>query len=303
VKLLLVGAGVIGTVYGAHFAAGGVTVSVLDHGQRTREVGRDGLVALDILDGQRVQSAATVVPTAGVDAYDVVLLAVRCDQLAAALNDLECLAGEPALLLFGNNPAGRSAISSTGSRAIHLGFPGLGGVLVDGVAQFVRIPQQPTALEVGSDPRIAAMEVVLRRRGFAVQRVPDMDGWLAYHAVFVSCVAAALYRCGTDPVRLAEDRRTLGLMCQAVTEGFAALHALGVGGLPRNLAVLHNRLLRWLAVRYWAQSMRSRMGELCFAARARHAEAEMRSLARDVIARVGGRPGTATLRLLLEQSA
>ena len=130
-----------------------------------------------------------------------------------------------------------------------------------------------------------------------------MDGWLANHAVFVSCIAAALYRCGTDPVQLADDRRTLGLMCQAVTEGFAALRALGVGGLPRNLAVLHNRLLRWLAVRYWARSMRSSMGELCFAAHARHAEVEMRTLARDVMARVGDRRGTATLRLLLEHSA
>jgi hypothetical protein len=45
------------------------------------------------------------------------------------------------------------------------------------------------------------------------------------------------------------------------------------------------------------------MGELCFAAHARHAEAEMRTLARDVIARVGGRPGTATARPLLEQGA
>ena len=92
-------------------------------------------------------------------------------------------------------------------------------------------------------------------------------------------------------------------MCQAVTEGFAALRAQGVGGLPRNLAVLHNRRLRWLAVRYWARSMRSIMGELCFAAHARHAEAEMRALAHDVMARVGERPGTASLGLLLDQRA
>jgi hypothetical protein len=41
-----------------------------------------------------------------------------------------------------------------------------------------------------------------------------MEGWLAYHAAFV---AAALYRCGTDPVRLAADRATLTLMCRAIT--------------------------------------------------------------------------------------
>jgi len=38
------------------------------------------------------------------------------------------------------------------------------------------------------------MERTLRQPGFAVQRVTDMDGWLGYHAAFVACVAAALYR-------------------------------------------------------------------------------------------------------------
>lgn len=37
-KVLVVGAGVIGTVYGAHLAAARNTVSVLSHGARTDEV-------------------------------------------------------------------------------------------------------------------------------------------------------------------------------------------------------------------------------------------------------------------------
>jgi hypothetical protein len=98
-----------------------------------------------------------------------------------------------------------------------------------------------------------------------------MDGRLACHAAFVACIAAALYRCGTDPVRLAADRTTLTLMCQAITAAFVALRTSGTAGLPRNLAVLHNPILRPVAVRYWARTMRSPMGELCFAAHCRHA--------------------------------
>lgn len=137
------------------------------------------------------------------------------------------------------------------------------------------------------------------RAGFAVQRVADMDGWLAYHAAFVACIAAALYRCGTDPSRLAADRATLSLMCAAVTERFAALRRAGVCGLPRNLAILHAPLLRMVAVRYWARTMRSPTGELCFAAHSRHAQAEMRDLAAHLVERVGNAPGTGNLRRLL----
>jgi hypothetical protein len=124
-----------------------------------------------------------------------------------------------------------------------------------------------------------------------------MDGWLAYH---VACVAAALYRCGTDPGRLAADRPTLRLMCAAVTEAFAALRPMGVTGLPRNLAVLHNPLLKAVAVRYWAHTMRSPMGELCFAAHARHAQAEMRTLGDQVTSRIGNAPSARHLRQLLK---
>jgi hypothetical protein len=122
-----------------------------------------------------------------------------------------------------------------------------------------------------------------------------MDGWLAYHAAFVACIAAALYRCGTDPARLAADHETLALMCQAITEAFAALRANGTAGLPRNLAVLHSRALRPVAVRYWARTMRSPLGELCFAAHCRHAEAEMRALGGDVAARLGHAPALGKL--------
>jgi 2-dehydropantoate 2-reductase len=169
-----------------------------------------------------------------------------------------------------------------------------------GVADYVRIRQQPTALPEASDPRLAALESALSGRGFAVQRVTDMDGWLAYHAAFVACVAAALYRCGTDPVRLAADRATLTLMCRAITGAFAALRTDGTAGLPRNLAVLHSPLLRAVAVRYWARTMRSPTGELCFAAHSRHAEAEMRSLGQDVAARITHSPALSELLRPLE---
>ena len=301
-KMLIVGAGVIGTVYGAHVAAAGSKVSVLSHGPRTSEVAAAGLSAHDVLGGRRVDAQADVAPDACGD-YNVVLVAVRRDQLASACAELTGLAGKPAVVFFGNNPAGRAAIPGNVPGEVYLGFPGVGGVMTRGVTDYVRIRQQPTALPETSDPRLAALESALSERGFAVQRVTDMDGWLAYHAAFIACVAAALYRCGTDPARLAADRATLTLMCRAITAAFAGLRNDGTAGLPRNLAVLHSPLLRVVAVRYWARTMRSPTGELCFAAHSRHAEAEMRALGQDMAARITSSPAlTELLRPLKHQS-
>ena len=300
-KVLIIGAGVIGTVYGAHLGAAGHTVDVLSHPSRTDDIAIRGLAAHEVLDDSRAETAARVVPDVGADRYDLVLVAVRSDQLAQAGRQLAAVTGSPTVLFFGNNPGGRSTLPAQVPGEVRLGFPGVGGVLRDGTADYVRIRQQPTALEAGSNPHLAALEHTLRQRGFAVQRVTDMDGWLAYHAAFVACVAAALYRCGTDAARLAGDHESLRLMCAAVTEAFAALRHAGIRGLPRNLAILHSPPLKAVAVRYWARTMRSPAGELCFAAHARHAQAEMQVLADQVTARLADSPATSHLRQLLQQ--
>lgn len=299
-KVLTIGSGVIGTVYGAHLAAQGHAVSVLRRPPRTDQVAADGLLkAREVLGARYIQAPVSVVPAASAGEYDLVLVAVRANQLETACAQLSGVAGRPAVVLFGNNPGGRSTVGGVAGD-LRQGFPGIGGVLRDGVAEYVRIRQQPTALDACDDQRLAALERALGSAGFSVQRVADMDGWLLYHAAFIACVAAALFRCGTDPGILAADPATLSLMSAAVSEAFSALRRVGVAGAPRNLAVLHHPLLQPVAVRYWARAMQSPMGELCFAAHCRHAEPEMRALGAAITLRLSDSPRTSHLRQLLQ---
>jgi ketopantoate reductase len=86
-RILIVGAGVIGTVYGAQLGAAGHTVSVLRHPPRTGDIANRGLAARDVLTGSRVETRIHVVPDA-TGRYDLVLAAVRSDQLALACAQL-----------------------------------------------------------------------------------------------------------------------------------------------------------------------------------------------------------------------
>ena len=285
-NILVVGAGVIGTVYGAHLGAANHRISVLAHGERTAAIAVRGLHARDIASGIETQTSAAVVTSAADLDVDVVLVTLRRDHLHGAAAALAGVTPHALVVFMGNNPAGRSGLPSAPGAQVALGFPGVGGTMRDDVVTYHTIAQQPTAIEASDSPRLAAVADTLTSRGLPVQRVSDMDGWLAYHAVFVAAISAGLYRCGTDPGRLADDRATLKLTCAAITEGFRALHAGRVRGCPRNLAVLHNRWLTPVAIRYWARVMRSPMGESAFAAHARHAEPEMRRLAQDVIDRL-----------------
>jgi 2-dehydropantoate 2-reductase len=298
-RILLVGAGAVGTVYGANLAATGDTVSVLAHGARTAMVARHGLRARDVSDGHGVAASVQVVLDPGADVYDLVLVAVTRDQLSSACTPLTALAGAPTILLLGNS-GGRGSVPAAVPGRVCLGFPGVGGTLIDGVAEYIRIGPQPSSLEDVDDPQVAELAAHLTERGFPVQRVDDMEGWLKYHAVLVSCMCAALYRCGSDTQRLGRDRQTLRIMCNAITEGFTSLRRQRVDGMPRNLRVLHNRLLTPIATSYWGRTMRASTGELWFGAHARHAVDEMHALGIDVLSELGEEDGATSLRGLLD---
>lgn len=260
--ILIIGAGVVGTVYGAALATAGNSVSVLDHGTRTADIANKGFLAHEVAAHRTISAPVRVVSTLDSDTYDLVLIAVTREQLATACAPLSRLLGAPTVLLLGNNPAGHAACPAGIRERVRLGFPGIGGALVNGVAEYVRIKPQPTTLESLDDACLDQLATAFMSCGFAVRRVDDMNGWLSYHAVLVACVCAALYRCATDTRRLSRDRRTLRLMCEAVTQGFAELRAQRVSGLPFNLRLLHSQLLTPVAVAYGARTMRSPRGEL-----------------------------------------
>lgn len=299
--VLVIGAGVIGTVYGAHLADAGHRVAMLHHGPRTDQIAELGLIAVDQTNStaRTVRAPVMVVDDAGGAVYDLVLVAVWATNHDHLEDALRSLGGEPVVLHMGNRLDPTTDRTSPVGTAIW-GFPGIGGSLRDGRVEYVRIAQQPTTLSRGGGPRVDAFEAAITAHGFAVAYTDDIAGWLAHHSVFIAAMANALGRCGDDAVALSRDRATLTLMCRAIEEGFAALRARGVGGLPGNLRVLHTPLLRPLAIRYWSRTMRSPMGERCFAAHSRHARIEMDALAHATLTRVEGGSNTDHLRRLLE---
>jgi 2-dehydropantoate 2-reductase len=232
-KILVVGAGVIGTVYGAQLGAAGHAVSVLAHGARTDKVAREGLRARDVVADTRTHSPVAVLNQSDGEAFDLVLVALRRDHFLSAAAQLAQLSESPLLLFFGNNPDGRAGLPADLPAPMFLGFPGVGGTMKAGVADYALIAEQPTALEKAGDWRLNNFHRTLESRGFTVRLTADMSGWLAYHAVLVASVCAALYHCQTDPQRLARDREQLSLMCRAIPEGFSALRKQGVAGLPQ----------------------------------------------------------------------
>jgi 2-dehydropantoate 2-reductase len=303
-RVLILGAGVIGSVYAGKLLQSGHQVMMLARGQRLADLRAHGLVLEDAESSRRTQLPVRAVETPGAGGrYDLVLVPVRAGQLTATLPILAAMTDASDVLFFGNT-AGRSGplTGAPGERAL-FGFPAAGGVREGPVIKYVLIRQQKTTLgEPGGakSARVRRLQALFGGAGLPVVITANIDGWLLTHAAFVVPIPFALYRDGTDAAQLARDRETLRLMVRATRQAFEALRVVGNAEIPANLNVLYLRMLEAFAVRYWRRVLASPRGELWFAAHSRAAPEEMTSLGRELQAAVerAGRPAPALDALL-----
>ncbi len=216
-RILVFGAGVIGSVYAAHLLRAGHEVTMLARGRRLADLTESGLVLDNVQAGQREVLPVTAVDTPAPDArYELVLVAVRAEQLPATLPALAGMPDGPDVLVFGNT-AGRSAQlrDALGPRAL-FGFPAAGGVRDGAAIRYVLIRAQQTMLgePTGTiSDRVQQLRAVLQQAGFPTTISTNIDGWLLGHAAFIVPIAFALYRFDTNPTRLAADRQALYRWC------------------------------------------------------------------------------------------
>ena len=305
-RILVLGAGVIGSDYAARLQTTGFNVTLLARGQHAADLRTSGLVLEDASTGQSTTSHLRIVEKlVPEESYDVALVCVRLDQVAATIPDLAVNQQIATLVFFLNDPTGTELlVKHLGSQRVVLGFPGVGGTREGTWVRYVRIRQQPTTLgEVDGriTPRVRRLSAMLEQAGFPTALSRSMDSWLKTHAVFVSCVSAALSLEGGDSMRLGQNRETVALMVSAIREGFAALQSLSVRVTPFNLHVIFSWMPRWFAVRFWQRALQTEVGTLAIAPHAKVAHSEMSQVTREILVFLEPSPTpVSTLKRLLQ---
>ena len=230
-RILVLGAGVIGSVYAGKLLQAGHDVVLLARGRRLVDLQTHGLILEDAQSGIR-----SVLPVASVsypmadDHFDLVLVPVRAEQLEGTLPVLTGMTDGSDVLFFGNTAHRQAELTTAlGDRAL-FGFPAAGGTREGPAVRYVLISQQKTMLgepDGSSTARVAHLQAVFEGAGFPTLVSIDIESWLVGHAAFVVPIAFALYRVGVDPARLAADPVNMRLMVLATRQAFAALRANG----------------------------------------------------------------------------
>jgi ketopantoate reductase len=292
-RILIYGAGPLGSLFAARLQQGGHDVSILARGQRLADLRQHGIVLRDAMTGQQTVTHTEVVDgLAPGDAYGLVLVIMRKNHALDILPILAANEHTPNVLFLMNNAAGPGElVEALGRERVLIGFPNSAGYREGHVVHCLAGTEDDEAMipfgEV--DGRITertgdVARVLESAPGFGAEIRTDMDVWLRYHvALLMPSLVPALYMAGTDNYRMARTRDAVVLAVRAIREGFRVLRELHLPVTPSKLKLLQwlpEPLLVWMVQRLMADEKM----ETAMAKHANAARDEMKHLADEFLA-------------------
>ena len=242
-KILVFGAGPLGSLLAARLYQGGHEVALLARGGRLEDLKKHGVV---LRRWPTEETESVMVPSVEIfspeDNYDLVLVVMRKNSALKILPLLSKNKKVPTFLFLMNNAAGPGAfIGALGKDRVMMGFPGAAGYR-DGhaIVHLNGAPDHPAGIVMGEidggiSPRLEEIAQEFEK-GLYVEAViePFMDAWSKYHvALLFPSLAPALYLCGNDNLRMSRTRDALVLAWRGINEGFGVLKRLGYPMRPK----------------------------------------------------------------------
>ena len=235
-RILIYGAGVIGSLYGALLSEAGHDVSLYARGRRLKSLQENGLQYKK--NGQiRIAEASVSSHLEKTDRYDYILLAVREHQLPAALDELKENVSRTIVTMVNSMDPYEQWEAVCGKGRILPAFPGAGGGFDGDVLDAALTPRliQPTTIGK-KDGREKALAGVFRSAGIPVQTVPDMHAWQICHLAMVVPIADAYYE-AADPKHAGSDTALMKKTARRIRENMRTLSKEGIKLSPAKLNI------------------------------------------------------------------
>jgi 2-dehydropantoate 2-reductase len=229
-RILVIGAGVNGSICAAALHNGGIDVTVLARGKRYEELQGKGIVIENPFNLKRSVTKVPVIDHLDPDdLYDYVLVIVRKNQVADLLPVLAANRS-PNIVFMGNNLSGPDEfIKVLGKERVMMGAVyGAGkrdGSLIR--AMVARSVAAPFGEVDGTiTPRLKRLAGILRQAGFKVELSRQIVDFQTTHAAGVALIGKLTLKHGCDNYALARSSEDLRLFIAARREAYHVLHHL-----------------------------------------------------------------------------
>ena len=226
-RILIYGAGVIGSFYAALFAEAGYDTSIYARGKRLEFLKKNGLL---YKKKQNIKRAETTIlgELPDDDIYDFVLLTVRENQLYEALTELKNNKSSTIVTMVNSLDGYKKWEDIVGTGRILPAFPGAGGSINDDgildASLTPRIIQPTTFAEIAGNKseRTKQFSKILKHAHIPYQEVKDMYMWQLCHLAMVVPIADAYYEADC-PERAGRDWKIMKKTAERLKRNFIFL--------------------------------------------------------------------------------
>lgn len=235
-KILIYGAGVIGSLYAALLSEAGNEVSVYARGRRLESLKEHGL---HYRRKSKVRSAAVNVlqELDPGDKYDFILLTVRENQLLQALDELKSNCSPTIVTMVNSLDTYDKWEEICGQGRILPAFPGAGGGFDGDILDADLTPPRIQPTTIGkTDGREKIFADILKKAGIPCQVVPDMHVWQVCHLGMVVPIADAYYE-ADDPENAGKDLRLMRKTANRIKTNFKTISGLGMKLSPAKMNI------------------------------------------------------------------
>ncbi len=237
-RILIYGAGVIGSLYAAYLAESGYSISVLARGKRLEDLKQNGLRYFR--RGETRRADVTILETLQPgDRYDYIFLTVREEQLRCALAQLNGNIS-PTIVTMANTIAPYAELDRLcGKGRLLPAFPGAGGGFLNGILDAGLTPYfiQPTTfgeIDGRNSERVETLKRIFSKAHIPHQVVKDMRLWQICHLGMVVPLADAYYM-AENPQEAYKDNAAMRTTARQLHENFTRLHQYGIRISPPKL--------------------------------------------------------------------
>ncbi|MBR2265026.1 MAG: ketopantoate reductase family protein [Solobacterium sp.] len=277
-RILVIGAGVIGSNLAADLSASGRDVVILARGAWADTLENNGLVIDPVFfPWKKTYRIPVIRELRKDDIYDVVFVVMRYTQIGSLIPGLAAN-GSQNIVFVGNNLSPEELVEKLPDKNVMFGFSMAAGHREKDRVVSISLHK----ITIGQLKDARSNEQLIREIfvGTKIKAAyqPNMGDYLLCHAAFVTPIAFACYYTDGDLKRIKNDRAYLNRIIDANIEGYSAIERAGHEILPVSDREYHGKKYRRLCCAVYKIMCATVIGKICASDHALNAAEEMSAL-------------------------
>lgn len=281
-KILVLGAGVLGCNLARNLFRAGKDVTLLARGAWAEQIKKNGLRIKDKFNPfVSVSHIPVVTELLPEDVYDVIFVVTRYTQLDSIADTLRAN-GTKNVVFVGNNVCAKELAESLPEKNVMFAFSLSAGHRTAERVESIDL-RKITIGDVGGTPlNEKLIGEIFDGTKYKVVYESAIDDYLLCHAAFVIPAAFACYKTDGNLKKLKGNTEYFNRMIDANIEGYRAIKNAGHTILPKDDAEFESEKYRKTCLNFFKLMCATSLGKLCASDHAMNAVEEMSALNRDI---------------------